>query len=207
MKILIYGAGVIGSIYSAKLYEAGIDITLLARGKRYESLKQNGVIINDDIMLKLKQQPYNLLLIVALLLFIAALLSFNFPIDLHFHDTYFVLPITYLIWLPGLLLFLFWLIYLFTKHFLFSKALMWIHILLSILCSVFILALTYISTYSFAGTEVPKYYYDDGTFGNLSKVTVIAFLILFLGQFTYFINLCAGVIKSFSKQTLGLPDK
>lgn len=47
MKILIYGAGVIGSIYSAKLYEVGIDITLLAREKRYESLKENGVTIND----------------------------------------------------------------------------------------------------------------------------------------------------------------
>lgn len=47
MKILFYGAGVIGSIYSAKLYKGGIDVTLLARGKRYESLKQNGVIIND----------------------------------------------------------------------------------------------------------------------------------------------------------------
>ena len=47
MKILVYGAGIIGSIYASKLYEANIDITLLARGKRYESLKQNGVIIND----------------------------------------------------------------------------------------------------------------------------------------------------------------
>jgi 2-dehydropantoate 2-reductase len=47
MKILFYGAGVIGSIYSAKLYKRGIDVTLLARGKRYGSLKQNGVIIND----------------------------------------------------------------------------------------------------------------------------------------------------------------
>jgi len=46
MKILFYGAGVIGSIYSAKLYKRGIDVTLLARGKKYENLKQNGVIIN-----------------------------------------------------------------------------------------------------------------------------------------------------------------
>lgn len=53
MKILVYGAGVIGSIYAAKLHEAEIDITLLARGKRYESLKQNGVIINDVLTGKL----------------------------------------------------------------------------------------------------------------------------------------------------------
>ena len=47
MKILVYGAGVIGSIYAARLYEAGCNITLLARDKQYVSLKQNGVIIKD----------------------------------------------------------------------------------------------------------------------------------------------------------------
>lgn len=47
MKILVYGAGVIGCIYSAKLFNAGADITLLARGERYEHLKQNGLLINN----------------------------------------------------------------------------------------------------------------------------------------------------------------
>ncbi|MEO9147641.1 MAG: 2-dehydropantoate 2-reductase N-terminal domain-containing protein [Ginsengibacter sp.] len=49
MKILIYGAGVIGSIYAAKLFDAKNDITLLARGKRFESLQQNGVIIREQL--------------------------------------------------------------------------------------------------------------------------------------------------------------
>ena len=49
MKILVYGAGVIGSIYAARLYEAGCKITLLARGKHFEDLKQNGVIIKDTL--------------------------------------------------------------------------------------------------------------------------------------------------------------
>lgn len=47
MKILVYGAGVIGSIYAAKLFEAKNDVTLLARGKRYTSLEQKGVIIME----------------------------------------------------------------------------------------------------------------------------------------------------------------
>jgi 2-dehydropantoate 2-reductase len=49
MKILVYGAGVIGSIYAAKLHEASCNVTLLARDKHYESLKQNGVIIKDTL--------------------------------------------------------------------------------------------------------------------------------------------------------------
>ena len=47
MKILFYGAGVIGSVYAARLYQSHVDVTLLARGKRYETLKLNGVIIKD----------------------------------------------------------------------------------------------------------------------------------------------------------------
>ncbi|HEV8084085.1 MAG TPA: 2-dehydropantoate 2-reductase N-terminal domain-containing protein [Chitinophagaceae bacterium] len=47
MKILFYGAGVIGSVYAARLHQSHSDVTLLARGKRYETLKQNGVIIKD----------------------------------------------------------------------------------------------------------------------------------------------------------------
>jgi ketopantoate reductase len=34
MRILIYGAGVIGSIFAGKLAQKGYDITVLARNKR-----------------------------------------------------------------------------------------------------------------------------------------------------------------------------
>ncbi len=47
MKILVYGAGIIGSIYASRLFEANGDVTLLARGQRYADLKQNGINLND----------------------------------------------------------------------------------------------------------------------------------------------------------------
>lgn len=49
MKILIYGAGVIGSIFAGKLGLAGHDITVLARGKRYEELKRTGLILKKYV--------------------------------------------------------------------------------------------------------------------------------------------------------------
>jgi 2-dehydropantoate 2-reductase len=49
MKILVFGAGVIGSVIAAKLYEAGNDIILLARGNRYEKIKQDGVVLHDVV--------------------------------------------------------------------------------------------------------------------------------------------------------------
>ncbi|WP_313130669.1 ketopantoate reductase family protein [Anaerocolumna sp.] len=47
MKFLIYGAGVIGSIFAGKLYSGDHDITMLARNKRFEELKKNGLKIKD----------------------------------------------------------------------------------------------------------------------------------------------------------------
>lgn len=43
MKILIYGAGVIGSLYGALLAEAGNDVSVYARGRRLESLTEDGL--------------------------------------------------------------------------------------------------------------------------------------------------------------------
>jgi 2-dehydropantoate 2-reductase len=43
MKLLVYGAGVTGSLFSARLYEAGHDVALLARGGRLAALRRGGV--------------------------------------------------------------------------------------------------------------------------------------------------------------------
>ncbi|MCM3782028.1 ketopantoate reductase [Neobacillus mesonae] len=42
-RILIFGAGVIGSMYAIKLIEAGFDVTLFARSNKYKSLRENGL--------------------------------------------------------------------------------------------------------------------------------------------------------------------
>ena len=47
MKTLVYGAGVLGSLYAALLKEGGKNVTLLARGKRLEELKEHGLIVEN----------------------------------------------------------------------------------------------------------------------------------------------------------------
>jgi len=47
MRILVYGAGVLGSLYAARLHDAGHDVTVLARGERYQQIKAGGVLIQD----------------------------------------------------------------------------------------------------------------------------------------------------------------
>jgi 2-dehydropantoate 2-reductase len=43
VKLLVYGAGVTGSLFSARLHEAGHDVSLLARGDRLAALRRHGV--------------------------------------------------------------------------------------------------------------------------------------------------------------------
>lgn len=52
MKILIIGAGVLGCNMAHNFYRAGKDITLLARGKWGETIKEKGLIIKDKFSIK-----------------------------------------------------------------------------------------------------------------------------------------------------------
>jgi 2-dehydropantoate 2-reductase len=49
MKILVYGAGVIGSIYASRLHESGCNVTLLARNEHYTNINQNGIVIRNAL--------------------------------------------------------------------------------------------------------------------------------------------------------------
>ncbi|QUL52108.1 hypothetical protein KDC22_16625 [Paenibacillus tritici] len=46
-KILVYGAGALGSLLAARLHEAGHNVALLARGERLISLRQHGVLLAE----------------------------------------------------------------------------------------------------------------------------------------------------------------
>jgi 2-dehydropantoate 2-reductase len=46
-RILIIGAGVNGSVCAAWLFEHGVDVTVLARGKRPAEVQSNGIIIEN----------------------------------------------------------------------------------------------------------------------------------------------------------------
>ncbi|MGF1340237.1 ketopantoate reductase family protein [Streptomyces flavovirens] len=48
MKLLVYGAGICGSLLAAHLHEAGLDVSLLARGRRLASLRRHGVQLAEE---------------------------------------------------------------------------------------------------------------------------------------------------------------
>lgn len=50
MKILVFGAGVLGCSLANSLFKAGKDVTLLARGKWAEEIKENGLRIKNRLL-------------------------------------------------------------------------------------------------------------------------------------------------------------
>lgn len=51
-KILIYGTGVIGSVYAVKLSNAGHDVSVYARGNRLQFLKSKGLLYSENNSVK-----------------------------------------------------------------------------------------------------------------------------------------------------------
>ena len=49
MKILVFGAGVLGCNLARNMFRAGKDVTLLARGRWAEEIKKNGLRIKDTL--------------------------------------------------------------------------------------------------------------------------------------------------------------
>ena len=49
MKILIFGVGGIGGFLGSKLKDETIDLTFIARGKRYDFLRKNGLILKSSL--------------------------------------------------------------------------------------------------------------------------------------------------------------
>lgn len=49
MKILIYGAGVVGSFFAVQLKHGGHDVWVLARGKRLSDIQEHGIVLEDAL--------------------------------------------------------------------------------------------------------------------------------------------------------------
>ncbi|MEV6931427.1 2-dehydropantoate 2-reductase N-terminal domain-containing protein [Dactylosporangium sp. NPDC051485] len=57
MKLLVYGAGVNGSLLAVRLHEAGHDVSLLARGERLSALRHHGVQLAEGNSPTVRQVP------------------------------------------------------------------------------------------------------------------------------------------------------
>jgi len=47
MRLLVFGAGPLGSLFAARLKQGGHEVVLLARGQRLKDLRQHGVVLKN----------------------------------------------------------------------------------------------------------------------------------------------------------------
>ncbi|MEV0648150.1 2-dehydropantoate 2-reductase N-terminal domain-containing protein [Phytomonospora sp. NPDC050363] len=57
MRLLVYGAGVLGSLSAARLHGAGHDVSLLARGERLTDLRRHGVRLAEGDSAAVRRVP------------------------------------------------------------------------------------------------------------------------------------------------------
>lgn len=57
MRLLVYGAGVLGSLFAVRMHEAGHDVSLLARGDRVTALRRHGVQLAEQDSPQIRRVP------------------------------------------------------------------------------------------------------------------------------------------------------
>jgi hypothetical protein len=146
-------------------------------------------------MLNVKERPYVMLLLTAVVLFFALVFSKIAQID--FQDkTMFSVPLAILAWIIPLLLTSFWLLYLMTRRFLYSMTITRIHVLITVSTTILIVILLFIGINPM---QVTTHSELDASLVNrqelIGNAMQIQFLIFVCGQFTYLANVILGLFK------------
>ncbi|WP_321478109.1 2-dehydropantoate 2-reductase N-terminal domain-containing protein [uncultured Paludibaculum sp.] len=47
-RVLVYGAGVVGTLFASRLKRAGQDVTVLARGRRLTDIREHGLVLENQ---------------------------------------------------------------------------------------------------------------------------------------------------------------
>ena len=138
-----------------------------------------------------------MLLLTGFVLVLAAfLLGQDNTVDIHVHDTYFVIAQGYFFILLAFAAWILWILYLLTRKILHSKSLTWIHVIITILLLLLLLFLV-----NFGADPLPRRYLD---FNNLFVFNrdhqnrgwiAYSFCALVFAQITFIVNLMIGIFK------------
>lgn len=162
--------------------------------------KHNCWLLLNRNNLRLKQSPYHLLLLTGLVLVVTSfLINQSRTIDIHVHDTYYVIAQGHVFIFLAFIVWVLWALYLVTRKILYSKSLTWVHVIITLVTLLFLLFLL-----NFGGDILnprPRRYLDYSnwtTFNRYEQNTRwIAYIMIALlfGQITFVVNLIVGIVK------------
>jgi hypothetical protein len=138
-------------------------------------------------------KPYNLLLLAGLAFLITSFFIQKRTIDIHVHDTMYVLAGASLLWFAAIGVYALYGVYLLTNKFLFSCWLTWLHVVLTIL------ALTIVICFPLFATQ--RRYLDLSSvnsynrFSEAAKIIQPAQIAFLFAQVLLVVNIVAGMVK------------
>jgi heme/copper-type cytochrome/quinol oxidase subunit 1 len=149
----------------------------------------------------IKYKPYYLFLYTGLTLFLISLivLKQNISVDIHLHDSYFVIALSHIFWFLASFSLIIWVFYLLVNKILYSKILIWVHIIVTIF------ALSIFSAILFLYESLIKVKINPNNnfrflnpfdnYNTIEKFIGISIFVLVIGQFIFLINIIIGLFK------------
>jgi heme/copper-type cytochrome/quinol oxidase subunit 1 len=143
-------------------------------------------------------KPFHLLAITSVLLVIWAFFSRNETVDFHFHDTYIVMGLNFLITALIIIFIIYCVLYRLSEKILLSRWLTWIHV---ISCVLFAGGLFYILSFrNFFDAHQRRYHEFQNwesmrMFGGTETYVLIGLSVLVILQVIFPLNIIAGAIR------------
>ncbi len=158
-------------------------------------------LLSMNNLLRSWRKPYGILLIAALLVSIVSFVP-DGAIDIHLHDTYFIIATAHVYRAVALLLLFFAFLYRILRYLLYLDLLSWLHILVTLLgCALVLLPMHY---EGFAGQ--PRRYYDYSAwasfkqFEQLNRVISVVAISWILAQAVFLLHILLGLLRLFRRR-------
>ena len=138
--------------------------------------------------------PYSLFLFTGLIFIIPGFLYPKQTIDIHFHDTYFVIANLQFFTAFIMLYLFFWIAYSVANHITYKRSLVWLHYFLMTISTAVILSFILFGSLGsrYVGVD---FNYVWNRFSKFQFVAGIAFIVLLFSQLIFLINLIIGIIR------------